>query len=112
VRANTTPQDRIVADYPAALALYTGRHAVPGSPAEPAVGPSVFAVPGHYLASRILQDSVTVVALGILGSGLQRDIETLAARCPGALEPLGQPPPGRPAMFYRVRRGHEGCLRG
>src|SRR5438309_2297542 len=81
VRANTTPGDRIMADAPAAVYLYTARKTAAAAPAEPAFAPSVFQVPGRYLATRILEDSLTVIVLGIAGSGLEEDIRAVGSVC-------------------------------
>src|SRR5207253_567301 len=86
VRANTTPGDRIMADAPAAVYLYTARKTAAAAPAEPAFAPSVFQVPGRYLATRILEDSLTVIVLGIAGSGLEEDIRAVASVCPRVLQ--------------------------
>lgn len=104
IRAYTTPQDRLLVDFPAGTYLYSGRETLSGSPAEPDYGPSVFRYPGRYLAERILHDSVTIVAIGIRGP-LARDIETVSRVCPGVLRreiPY--------AEVYRVNRD-DACLR-
>src|SRR5881296_1097332 len=101
VRANTTPGDRIMADAPAAVYLYTARKTAAAAPAEPAFAPSVFQVPGRYLATRILEDSLTVIVLGIAGSRLEEDIRAVASSCPRVLQrPAGAA--GALPAFYRV----------
>src|SRR2546425_610188 len=72
-RANTTPRDRIIADAPAAVDPYTPPKTAPAAPAEPAFAPFVFPVPGRYLATRILEDSLTGILLGLAGSRLAED---------------------------------------
>jgi hypothetical protein len=105
VRANTTPQDRLLVDFPAATHMYSGRVTAPASPSESPYAPSVFQHPGRYLAARILDDSITVVAIGIHGR-LMRDIEMVSRTCPAVLRRLV------PSVeFYRVNRD-ETCLRG
>src|SRR2546426_12377456 len=79
------------------------------SPAEPAFAPSVFQVPGRYLATRILEDSLTVIVLGIAGSGLEEDIRSIVGRCPRVLQRQAGATGALPA-FYRVV-GDEKCLR-
>ncbi|HKC42131.1 MAG TPA: hypothetical protein VKC15_21490, partial [Gemmatimonadales bacterium] len=104
VRANTTVQDRLLVDLPAGTYLYTARATVPSGPAEAGYVPSVFQYPGRYLATRILEDSITVVAIGVRGS-IVRDIETVSRTCPAVLRralPFDE--------IYRVFRD-EGCLR-
>ena len=86
VRAHTASQDRIMVDAPAAVYLYTGRRTVPASPTESRLGPSAFAVPGGYLAGRILTDSVSVVVWAPPAPELERDILTIQARCPDVLQ--------------------------
>jgi hypothetical protein len=105
VRTNTAPDDRLLVDFPAATHLYSGRVTAPASPSESPYKPSVFREPGRYLAERILDDSITVVALGIQGP-LLRDIEMVTRACPGVLQQVVQS-----AAFYRVARD-EACLRG
>ncbi|MEX2110963.1 MAG: hypothetical protein WD802_10190 [Gemmatimonadaceae bacterium] len=104
VRANTTPQDRLLVDFPAATHMYSGRETASASPAESPYALSVFRHPGRYLASRILEDSITVVAIGIRGR-LMRDIETIASACPAVLQRVALN-----AEFFRVTRD-EPCLR-
>ena len=109
VRANTTSQDRIMVDAPAAVYLYTGRKTAAAAPAEPAFTASVFQVPGRYLATRILEDSLTIIVLGIAGSGLDQDIRAVASRCPRVLQRQSDAAGALPA-FYRVVRD-DNCLR-
>ena len=104
IRTHTTPQDRLLVDFPAGTYLYSGRVTAPASPAEAAYAPSVFRYPGRYLTARILQDSVTIVAIGIRGP-LLRDIETVSRACPAVLR--RQIPS---AEVYRVIRD-DACLR-
>ncbi len=107
VRARTDPGDRIMVDAPASVYLYTGRHTVVAEPTESALGPSVFAVPGRYLAERILADSVTVVVWHSAAPHLRTDIETVAARCPGVLVLADTV---SAAAYFRVTRDAQ-CLR-
>jgi len=104
VRTHTTLQDRLLVDFPAGTYLYSGRLTAPASPAESGYAPSVFRYPGQYLAARILQDSITIVAIGIQGP-LLRDIETISQACPAVLR--RQIPS---AEVYRVIRD-DACLR-
>ncbi|HEY6207502.1 MAG TPA: hypothetical protein VIW28_00455 [Gemmatimonadales bacterium] len=106
VRANTTPDDRVMVDAPPAVYLYTGRRTVVAQPTESRLTPSVFSVPGRYLAERILADSVTLVVWAPPAPGLQSDILTIQDRCPGVLE---RKPSDFPAYFRVVR--DERCLR-
>jgi len=107
VRARAAPGDRIMVDAPASVYLYTGRHTVVAEPTESAIGPSVFAVPGRYLAERILADSVTVVVWHSAAPHLRTDIETVAARCPGVLVLADTV---SAAAYFRVTRDAQ-CLR-
>jgi len=104
IRTHTTQQDRLLVDFPAGTYLYSGRVTAPASPAEADYAPSVFRYPGRYLTARILQDSVTIVAIGIRGP-LLRDIETVSRACPAVLR--RQIPS---AEVYRVIRD-DACLR-
>lgn len=104
IRAHTTPQDRLLVDSPSGTYLYSGRLTAPASPAEPDFAPSVFRYPGRYLTARILEDSITVVAIGG-GEGMLRDIGTISRTCPGVLQ---REVPS--AEIYRVIRD-ETCLR-
>lgn len=104
IRANTTPQDRLLVDFPAATYMYSGRVTAPASPSESPYAPSVFRYPGRYLAARILEDSVTMVAIGIRGR-LMRDIETISRACPQVLRRVVPT-----AEIYRVIRD-DACLR-
>jgi hypothetical protein len=104
VRTNTSPEDRLLVDFPAATHLYSGRVTAPASPSQSPYAPSVFQYSGRYLATRILDDSVSIVAIGIRGP-LTRDIETVKRVCSLVLMQLVES-----AEFYRVNR-REACLR-
>ncbi len=106
VRAHTAPEDRIMVDAPAGVYLYTGRRTVAALPTESTLGSSAFDVPGRYLAERILVDSVTFVLWPPPASGLETDVMTIQARCPGVLRPEAS---ACPACF-RIQRD-EACLR-
>jgi hypothetical protein len=88
--------------------LYTGRRTVSAIPSESGLAPSVFTVPGRYLAQRILADSLTVAVWTPATAGLGRDIEAVRARCPHVLTPAT--PSQEPPIYYRVVRDDE-CLR-
>jgi hypothetical protein len=103
-RTHTTPQDRLLVDAPAGIYLYSGRLTVPASPDQPDYAPSVFRYPGGYLAARILEDSVTIIATGDEGT-LLGDIRTIARTCPAVLQ---REIPN--AEVYRVTRD-DACLR-
>lgn len=110
VMANTGEQDHLLIDYPAAIYLYTGRKTVPANPAESAVLPSAFEVPGRYLAHHILEDSISVVVVGVPGSPIIRDLEAVRKQCPAVLTWVGAESGNFPLRF-RVSRD-EGCLSG
>ncbi len=105
---HTRRADRIMIDRPAAVYLYTGRQAVPPSPSESRLASSVFSEPGRYLARRILHDSLSVIILAFPKPGIQRDIVTIIAYCPGVIT-WGGVEPGDSPFLYRVRRD-EICL--
>ncbi|HSR93182.1 MAG TPA: hypothetical protein VLK88_17880, partial [Gemmatimonadales bacterium] len=110
VLANTSEQDHLLIDYPAAIYLYTGRKTVPADPAESAVLSSAFQVPGRYLAHHILEDSISVVVVGIPGSPIIRDLETVRKQCPAVLAWVGSESGNFPLRFRVVR--DEACLSG
>jgi hypothetical protein len=101
ILTNTQRSDHVMIDRQAAMYLYTGRQTVPASPSESRLGPSVFSVPGQYLARHILQDSLSYVIVGVEKPGIMRDIETLKRRCPGVLT-AGAVAPGDPPLIFRV----------
>jgi hypothetical protein len=109
--AHTAPDDRVLVDSPAAIYLYTGRHTVAEAPAGSAIAPSIFSRPGRYLASRIRDDSVSVVVLTDVTHDLARDIIMLFRRCPGTLQPIGNARwwGASRAFFYRVAR-RDACV--
>lgn len=113
LRDHTVPGDRVMADAPAAIYLYSGRQAVAAAPARSALEPSWFEPPGAYLASRILDDRVSVVALTDIRHPLTPDVAAVFQRCPGVLRYVGTAPwwegPAR-AFFYRVVERREACL--
>src|SRR3989449_10987797 len=96
-----------MADAPAAVYLYTARKTAAAAPAEPAFAPSVFQVPGRYLAARLLADSLTVIVLGIAGGGLEQDLRAVASHCPQVLQ-RQDGAPGEVAAVYRVVRDDNG----
>jgi len=110
---HSDPADRVLADAPAAVFLYSGRQAVAAAPAQSLLQRSWFDQPGAYLASRILDDSVTVVVLTDIRHPLVRDIAEVFKRCPGVLRYQGNElwwdEPAR-AFFYRVVQRQEACL--
>jgi hypothetical protein len=108
LRAHTAASDRVMIDGHPGIYLYSGRQAVPANPAESGLKTSVFARPGYYLASRILQDSLTYVLVGLYNPGITRDLETVRRECPGVLTWGGANPQDSRAIL-RVRRD-DACL--
>jgi hypothetical protein len=118
VAYNTQPTDRVMMDHAAGIYLYSGRRTTPVKPAESPLETSVFAIPGRYLARRIVQDSVTVVlsaddaqpflASGRTMPGILRDIDTIRVRCPNVLTWAGSRPSDG-TYLYRIRRDDR-CL--
>ncbi|HEY7684497.1 MAG TPA: hypothetical protein VH833_00195 [Gemmatimonadales bacterium] len=104
---HTTPQDRVMVQAPAGVFLYSGRRTVSAIPTESPLGPSVFEIPGRYLAERILTDSVTVVVWTPATVALGRDIESVQTRCPQVLARIPVTP--EPPVYYRVNRDVD-CL--
>lgn len=103
----TTPQDRIMVMAPSGVYLYTGRQTVSAIPTESPLAPSVFAVPGRYLARRLLVDSLTVVVWTPVTVGLGQDIQVIQRRCPNVLTRAAESPDA--PVYYLVRRD-ETCL--
>jgi hypothetical protein len=108
VRDNTRPTDRLMIDNHPGIYLYSGRSTLPANPSESRLQVSVFAVPGQYLATHILRDSINYVIVGLRRPGIMRDLETVTARCPGVLS-WGGTGPNDSKYIYRVRRD-EACL--
>lgn len=115
VLANTSPDDRILADAAGGIYLKTGRRTSIAVPEEPFTDRRAFVQPGRYVADRLLADSVSVVVLwrsqALL---LARQLDVIENRCPGTFKPL------QPIMsmneplfvnYFRVQR-NETCLRG
>lgn len=104
VQASARPDDRLLTPLQSAIWLYTGRRGVNATPALPNVGPSVFDEPGRFLATRVLEDDVTLVLLWNPTYLITRDAATVQQACPEALEFLDiTEEPTRIAVF-RVRR--------
>jgi hypothetical protein len=115
VLANTTPDDRILADAPGGIYLKTGRRTSIAIPEEPFTDRRAFAQPGRYVAERLLADSVTVVVLWrYYALPFARQLDFVEVRCPGTFKPQ-QPimSTGEPLFvnYFRVER-NEACLRG
>ena len=115
VRANTTPDDRILADAAGGIYLKTGRRTSIALPEEPFTDRRAFVHPGRYVAERLLDDSVSVVVLwrsyALL---LARQLSLVETRCPGTFKPLQPIMSTREPLFvnyFRVQR-NEACLRG
>ncbi|HUX33720.1 MAG TPA: hypothetical protein VMV51_07580 [Gemmatimonadaceae bacterium] len=101
ILANTPAESRIMIDRQAGIYLYTGRQTMPASPTESPFVPSVFSVPGKYLASHILRDSLNYLIVGVPEPGIMRDVETIEKRCPGVLA-WGGVAPGDSRRIYRI----------
>jgi hypothetical protein len=83
--SSTQPNDRVALASAAGLWLYTGRKTVLTEFVEARGAPSAFDVPGRYLASRLVADSVNVVIVESGYSPIARDVVTVRAKCPSAL---------------------------
>ena len=108
VRTHTSPQDRIFAFSPAAIFLYSGRQGVSAVPAESGLAPSLFAVPGRYLAGRVLHDGVTVLIDG--SDQVQAELRQLEFACPGSTTLAGTSTGWAAVPAYRIT-AQESCLR-
>ena len=100
--ANTRPDDRIAVASAPGVWLHSGRATVPTEFAEPEGVPSVFDVPGRYLANLIALRRVTVVVVEEPGEPIASDVMVVRRRCPQSLAPMpgfsGQTMPA----FFRV----------
>lgn len=110
VRTNTAPTAHVMIDKHAGIYLYSGRATVPVNVSESRLVPSVFATPGLYLATRILEDSVDYLIIGLREPGIMGDLETVKLKCPGVLT-WGGTSPQDSKFIFKVRRD-EACLRG
>jgi hypothetical protein len=109
--SSTQPNDRVALASAAGLWLYTGRKTVLTEFVEARGAASVYDVPGRYLASRLVADSITVVVVESGYSPIARDVVTVRAKCPNALTLVpgfqGQQFPA----FLRATPG-DACVRG
>ena len=87
---STSRDDRIAIVSPAGLWLYTGRQTVPMEVVEPRGAPSVFDVPGRYLAGQIATEKVTVVLVEGPSGITAREVAALRSACPAALQHLDE----------------------
>lgn len=110
VHDHTHADDRVLVEHAAGLYLFTGRKAVTSEPAEPRGRRSAFAIPGNFLARRILEDDVTVVVLGSPAFPIARDIQFVDERCPGVLRYLDRDKQVGFPVFFRVVRD-DPCIR-
>lgn len=108
--ANTRPDDVMLVSVHAAVFLYTGRRGVTSEPAENRANPTAFRTPGEFLTRRIMEDGVTIVAMGNPRAPISREMRTLQQRCPEALAFMGAGSPSGLPAFYRVDSGDR-CLR-
>jgi hypothetical protein len=99
---NTSRDDRILVELPAGLYLHSGRRGVASLPAESLVAPSVFEVPGKFIAERIAEDSITVIAVGSLATPVAAEVAMVQGRCPEALQFVGSASERGMPAFYRV----------
>jgi hypothetical protein len=83
--SSTQPNDRVALASAAGLWLYTGRKTVLTEFVEARGAASAFDVPGRYLASRLVADSVDVVVVESGYSPIARDVVTVRAKCPSSL---------------------------
>lgn len=110
VRVNTRPDDRILVELPAGVYLLTGRKAVGSRPPQSRIQESAFARPGEYLARRILEENMNVLALGNPAFAIAADIRQVMSACPQVLQFRAQRADGGYPVFFTIRRD-ETCLR-
>jgi hypothetical protein len=115
VLANTSPDDRILADAAGGIYLKTGRRTSIAVPEQPFTDRRAFVQPGRYVAERLLADSVSVVVVWrYFAIPFARELEFVEGRCPGTFSPLPPIMPTTEPLFvnyFRVQR-NEACLRG
>jgi hypothetical protein len=87
---STARADKIAVVSPAGLWLYTGRQTVPMEVVEPRGAPSVFDVPGRYLASQIATQKVRVVLVENPNGTTAREIAAVRAACPSSLRQVDE----------------------
>jgi hypothetical protein len=105
LRAHTAPGERVLADFPAAIYLGSGRHTLAANPTESPYGEQqLFRRPGAYLREVALRDSIGIVVVSGPADGMRRDVAAVLRLCPDALlelDPRGIAPLPR---IYVVRR--------
>ena len=115
VLANTSPDDRILADAAGGIYLKTGRRTSIAVPEQPFTDRRAFVQPGRYVAERLLADSVSVVVVWrYFALPFARQLDVVERRCPGTFTPLQPIMPTTEPLFvnyFRVQR-NEACLRG
>ncbi|MDT8368847.1 MAG: hypothetical protein RQ745_06540 [Longimicrobiales bacterium] len=109
MEANTPPDADLLAPHPVGVWLYTGRRVVNATPAVPDVGPTVWDVPGRFLARRVAEDEPDLLAIWALNEAIARDVSVVQQRCPDALEYLGFTSEYTQVAFYRIHAGDR-CL--
>ena len=110
LRAESRPDDRLLTPLSSALWLYTGRQGVNATPAEPNVGPSVFDVPGRFLATRVIEDDVNLLLLWNPNFLISRDGATVQTACPKALQFVHMTEEPTRVAIFRIRR-EDPCFR-
>ena len=108
---NASPLDRVVTPLHGGVYLYTGLRTTPASPAQPSVGTSVFDEPGAYLASRVLAEGTTLVALGDARSPMAHDVKALQDQCPGTVSTVGTMQDPSAVVFYGLE-AEGSCVEG
>lgn len=110
ITSSTTYSDRVMVDGGAGIYLYSGRATVQYSPTLNALAPAARRdEPGRYLASRIVDDTLTYVVAASSPEFAQA-VSVVNARCPGTLVASGGGLP-KPLVALKVRRD-ESCLSG
>lgn len=115
VLANTSPDDRILADAAGGIYLKTGRRTSIALPEKPFTERGAFDKPGRYVAERLLVDSVSVVVLWrSYALPFARQLDVVEVRCPGTFKPLQPTMSTAEPLFVNYFRVHrnEACLRG
>ncbi len=109
LEANTDMEESVLAPHPVGIWLYTGRKTVNSTPALPDIGPTVWDVPGRFIARRLADDRPTYVVLSNLNYLIAREVSVVQRACPEGLEYPGFTEGVRRVAFYRVDYG-DPCL--
>ena len=99
---HSAASDRVLVSMAPGVFLLTGLKTVASAPTESRLAVSVFAVPGRFLAHRILEEGVSLVVVEADQGPVAEDVAAVQRRCPRALVYAGSAGPGQFPAFFRV----------